>query len=120
MNPPASGMMKVFCQVVVACGLFLGAAGTSRAQTGVGSVTGQRTTDGRILQPDNSSSPSTTAVNPARADRPALPPEIKQKLKQFEVAREAFIARQEQLRKLLQGATTDKERDAIRQRIKDS
>jgi len=114
--------MNMFRKIAAACLLLLGAVASGSAQTSsISPTTIQRSTDGRILQPDKSSSPTVTAVQP-RPDRTerALPPEIKDKLKQFEAAREAFINRQEQLRKQMDGATTDKERDAVRQRIKES
>lgn len=91
--------------------------------TSASPATIQRNTEGRILQPAQpSSSPLTPAVSASRPDRNerALPPEVKEKLKQFEAAREAFINRQEQLRRQMDGAAGDKEREAIRQRIKES
>ena len=112
--------MNLFRQVAVVGALLLGAALSLPAQTGSVSATSvKRTTDGRILQPDNSSSPTASATGQIRPAN-SLPPEITQQLKKFEIAREAFITRQEQLRKQLQGASSDKERDAIRARIKDS
>ena len=60
-----------------------------------------------------------TAPRPDRTER-ALPPEIREKLKQFEAAREAYIKQQEELRRKLDGATTEQERENIRQRLKES
>jgi gas vesicle protein len=111
----------MFRQIASTC-VLLGAVTMVSAQTGsLSTVTVQRNTDGRIIQPDKTTSPTITDGQP-RPDlsQRALPPEIKDKVRQFETAREAFIRRQELLRKEMQGATTDKERDAIRQRIKDS
>ncbi|HWN95535.1 MAG TPA: hypothetical protein VNT99_10915 [Methylomirabilota bacterium] len=82
----------------------------------------QRNTDGRILQPQSPSSPAVNAAVQPRTDRVerTLPPEIKEKVRQFEKAREAFINREENLRRQLDGAATDRDRNSIRQHIKEN
>jgi len=114
--------MKMLRPIATVGLLLLGAAMSVSAQTSAVTPTAiQRNNEGRILQPDISTAPtvnSTTKPRPDRLER-TLPPEIKDQVKKFERAREAFIQRQEELRKQMDGATTEKERDSVRQRIKE-
>ncbi len=123
-----SEFMNKFRQFAAVMALLLCASLDAAAQSGTGTNTAlspsvtTRNSDGRILQPQTTPSPTVTGVNAPRPDRNerALPPEIKAQVKQFETAREVFIRRQEELRKQLDGARTDKERESVRQLIKDN
>jgi hypothetical protein len=55
------------------------------------------------------------AARPEPADLRKLPPEIRERLRRFEVVREAYLKEQEELRKKLRGAATDAERDRVRE-----
>src|SRR6266571_4482252 len=65
----------------------------------------------RIILPDpaalNNPMNSPTGVRPSRSERPDFPPELKLRLRSFESLREIYVAREEELRKQLRGATTD-------------
>ena len=115
--------MNKFRQFAAVAALLMGVALHAAGQVGqVSPALTPRPTDGRILPPDTTPAPAANTATTPRPDRVerTLPPEIRQKLKEFEAAREAFIRREEQLRKQMDGATTDKEREAIRQRIKEN
>jgi gas vesicle protein len=118
--------MNKFRQFAAIIALLLGVALNAVAQVGTGTNTSispsvtKRDSDGRILQPQTTPSPTAAGVNAPRLERNALPPEIKDKVKQFETAREAFIRKQEELRRQLDGARTDKERESVRAHIKDN
>ena len=114
--------MKKSRQFAAIIALILSAVMHAAAQTDTVSPSlVKRDADGRILQPDPTPSPAAevTAPRPVRTER-ALPPEIREKLKQFEAAREAFIKQQEELRRKMDGAITEKERENIRRNIKES
>jgi len=128
LGPRANEFMKQFRQFAAVAAFLVSVAMNTAAQSGTNDTISptptaiKRTTDGRILQPDTVLSPASAGVIATRPDRNerALPPEIKERLRQFEAAREAFIKRQEELRRRMEGATTDRERESIRQRQKES
>ena len=47
-----------------------------------------------------------------------LPPEIRDRIRRFELVREAYLKEQEELRKRLRGAATEAERDRVRELIR--
>lgn len=49
------------------------------------------------------------------SDLRKLPPEIRERIRRFEVVREAYLKEQEELRKRLRGAVTEAERDRVRE-----
>ena len=55
------------------------------------------------------------AVRPESTDLRRLPPEIRERLRRFEVVREAYLRDQEELRKRFRGAATDAERERVRE-----
>jgi hypothetical protein len=113
--------MIEFRQLALLAALLLAAAAHVAAQT-ISTTPTDRNSDGKIISPEPTETPAiNTAVKP-RPDRVerALPQEIRDKVKQFETAREAFIRREEELRKRADGATTEKEREAIRARIREN
>jgi hypothetical protein len=59
-----------------------------------------------------------SAIRPVAADLRRLPPEIRDRVRRFEVVREAYLKEQEELRKRLRGATTEAERDRVRELIR--
>ena len=112
--------LRIFIAITIA-GFFLAAA-TLRAQT---ITSTQRITSGRILLPDPSVAPidpidSTALFKPPDRPERYLPPEVKALLRRFEAARQQYLQREAELKRKLQGATTDQERQAIRERLKDS
>jgi len=46
-----------------------------------------------------------------------LPPEIRERIQRFEITREAYLKRQEELKQRLRGAATDEERQRIRDQL---
>ena len=57
-------------------------------------------------------------VRPDPVDLRKLPPEIRERIKRFELVREAYLKEQEELRKRLRGAATEAERDQVRELIR--
>jgi hypothetical protein len=87
-------------------------------------ATASRNTSGRILLPQppaDASQPTVDAFLGVRPDRPerSLAPEVREQLNRFRDAREKYLEDQAKLEKLLKGAT-EKEREEIRKRIKES
>ena len=117
--------MKIFCPAIILALLCFHDTARGMADNAAATSAGQaKQNQGRILPNDT---PSTLTANPTApasgrpdTDLRKLPPEIQVKLKQFQSAAEAFIRRQDELKKKLDGATTDKERAEIRERIKES
>ena len=85
---------------------------SSLAQTNVSPAVSPRDNrDGRVVLSD----PQAKA-NETKPDS-ALPREIRERLARFERSRQDYERRQQELDRLLRGATTEKERDRIRERI---
>jgi hypothetical protein len=57
-------------------------------------------------------------VGPASVDRQNLSDAVKDRLRRFELSRDAYLREQEQLRKRLEGAATEAERERVRALIK--
>jgi hypothetical protein len=96
-----------------------------RAQTngdGTTPATVERTTVGKVLLPEPTATPTDPTLPPLRpTDRPERTPlsgDIKEKLRQFEHAREAYLKAREDLEARARGSTAD-QRNAIRDRMKD-
>jgi hypothetical protein len=105
---------------VVAIGLSLFAS-NSRAQTNVANSTPQTTRDGMVLAPEQTTANDSSVIaasdtRPSRPERPNLPPEVQSRIERFKVDARAYLARQEALKKELQGAN-DKERAIIREKL---
>jgi hypothetical protein len=58
------------------------------------------------------------SIRPDPVDLRKLPPEIRERIKRFELVREAYLKEQEELRKRLRGAATEAERDRVRELIR--
>jgi ABC-type transporter Mla subunit MlaD len=59
------------------------------------------------------------ALRPPRPERPTLPPDVSERLKQFRSAAEAYLKQREELEKQLRGAT-EQQRQIIRERLKEN
>ena len=99
------------------------ATGTAMAQTNPPDATTQPTRDGTIVVPEkltatDSANLTTSNLRPPRTERPKLPPEVFARIERFKLDARAYLARQEALKKQLQGAN-DKERAAIREQLKE-
>jgi hypothetical protein len=87
----------------------------SLGQTSIGSTVKPVERDGRVVVSDQQ---ATDLGLPAlTTDAQRLPPEIKERLRKFEVIRETYLKEQASLRKRLTGAATDEERERIRAQI---
>lgn len=77
---------------------------------------------GKVVQPEKLTVPdaNTSAANlrPALSERPALPPEVLTRIERFKQDARAYLAKQDALKKQLQGAS-DRERAAIRDQLRD-
>lgn len=93
-------------------------AGTALGQASVTPTIKPTDRDGRVILSDQQAADvglnSLTTV-----DRQKLPPEIRDRIKRFEVVREAYLKEQALLRKRLTGAATEEERDRIRALIQE-
>jgi hypothetical protein len=86
-----------------------GAVSTTLGQTSItAATTVQR--DGRVVLSDEQAA----AAGLATVDRQRLSPEIQDRIKRFEVVREAYLKEQALLRKRLSGAATEEERERVR------
>ncbi len=85
-------------------------------------ATVERTTVGKVLLPEPTATPTDPTLpllkRPDRPERPPLSGDIKEKLRQFESAREAYLKAREDLEARARGST-DEQRNAIRDRMKD-
>jgi len=70
--------------------------------------------EGRVILSDQQASD----LGLTSIDRQKLPLEIKERIRRFEIIREAYLQEQALLRKRLSGATTEEERERIRALIK--
>jgi hypothetical protein len=75
--------------------------------------------DGRIILSEQQATDSGLSPT-ANLDRQRLPPEIKERIRRFEIIRDRYLREQAQLRKKLTGAATEEERERIRALIQDS
>ena len=78
--------------------------------------------DGQVLLPDrptatDPANATASSLRPPRPERPDLPPPVLTPVERFKREARVYLDREEALRKALLGAS-DRDRDAIRQRIK--
>jgi len=90
-------------------------------QDPVGTTPTVRTADreGRIVLSDQQATDSGLSPS-STGDRQKLPPEIKERIRRFEIIRDNYLREQALLRKKLTGAATEEERERIRALIRDS
>lgn len=77
---------------------------------------------GNVLAPDRPTAvdanvSATTAVRPNRPERPALSPEVQNRLERFKLDARAYLAQQEALKKRMYGAN-EQERAELRQQLR--
>ena len=98
--------------------LWLAAIGAP-AQTNVNPAS-QPVRDGQIVSPEKLTATDlspTSNLRPPRDERQKLPPAVLERIERFKRDARAYLEKQEALKKQAQGAN-DRERDAVRQRIK--
>jgi len=103
--------------------LFLSAASLALAQTNVVDAATQPQRDGKIVVPEkptatDDANVTSTTLRPPRLERESLPPAVQERLDRFKTEARAYLARQQELKKKLEGAN-DKERAAIREQLKE-
>jgi len=114
----------IFIGLLSWAGLFLpDSIGLAQAQPqdSVGTTPTVKTADrdGRIVLSEQQATDSGLSPT-ANLDRQRLPPEIKERIRRFEIIRDRYLREQAQLRKKLTGAATEEERERIRALIQDS
>jgi hypothetical protein len=107
--------------IVAGMGMSL-AAGMAVAQTNVDAAT-QVKRDGQVILPErptatDAANATTATLRPSRPERPNLPPEVQARVERLKQEARAYLARQQLLKKQLQGAS-DKDRAAIRAQIRE-
>jgi len=98
-------------------------AGAAAAQTNPVNTAAQPRRNGRVIVPErptstDSANVTSSNLRPPRAERPHLPPEIQARIERFKLDANAYLARQQALKKQFQGAN-DRERAAIREQMKE-
>jgi F0F1-type ATP synthase epsilon subunit len=104
--------------------ILIAAATASFGQTNVDSIAPTvKTTEreGRIVVSDQQATDLGINIGPgpAAVDRQNLTPAVKERVQRFELSRDAYQREQEQLKKRLNGAATEAERERVRALIKD-
>lgn len=99
------------------------AAGQAQAQTNPVDTATQPQRDGKVVVPERPTATddanlAATALRPPRLERGTLPPVVQERLDQFKTEARAYLARQQELKKKLEGAN-DKERAIIREQLKE-
>jgi hypothetical protein len=99
------------------------AASSAPAQTNPVDAVAQPTREGRVVLPDkptatDSGNITASTSRPPRPERESLPPEVQARLDRFKADARAYLARQQELKKKLEGAN-DKERALIREQLKE-
>ena len=109
-------------QSVAGMAALLAAAATCFGQvsngTSITPVVKSTDREGRIVVSDQQAVDS-GIVGPTAIDRQNLAPAIKERLQRFEIPRDAYLLEQQQLRRRLNGATTEAERERVRALIKE-
>lgn len=116
-------VMKLTKQLAAIGAATLIVAASVPAQTNPVNTTGQPLPNGRVILPEKLTAPDSanatiSTLRPALTERPNLPPEVLARIERFKQDARAYLARQEALKKQLQGAN-DKERALIREQLKE-
>ena len=96
--------------ILLAAGLGLGLLAPSASAQVAPGLTNIADRVGKVILPGQGpldSSPTTVVSRPPRLERPDLPQEIKVRIAQFAKSRETYLAREQELKRKLQGATDD-------------
>ena len=98
------------------------ATGGAVAQTNINTATSVKR-DGQVIVPERPTSTdaanaTTVTLRPSRPERPNLPPELQARVERLKQEARAYLARQQALKKQLQGAN-DKDRAALRAQIRE-
>lgn len=105
--------------------ILVAGAATCFGQTNIDSIAPTvKTTEreGRIVVSDQQAVDlgiSVGIVGPTATDRQRLSEAVKLRLQRFEMSRDAYLREQEQMKKRLQGAATEAERERVRALIRD-
>jgi F0F1-type ATP synthase epsilon subunit len=94
---------------------------TSFGQTNITPTVKTTEREGRIVVSDQQATDLgiNLSPGPAAVDRQNLTPAVKERVQRFELSRDAYQREQEQLKKRLNGAATEAERERVRALIKD-
>jgi hypothetical protein len=92
------------------------------AQTNPVDTATQPKRDGKVVVPErptvtDDANLTDATLRPPRLERESLPPVVQERLDRFKTEARAYLARQQELKKKLEGAN-DKERAAIREQLK--
>lgn len=103
--------------------LVLSATSLALAQTNPVDAVAQPQRDGKVVVPERPTATddaniTATTLRPPRLERESLPPVVQERLDRFKTEARAYLARQQELKKKLEGAN-DKERAAIRELLKE-
>jgi hypothetical protein len=117
----AAKVMKLKQQSCVIIMVTMLAAGSAWAQTNPVDSAAQPKRDGSVIVPERLTATDSSVVlgvkeRPTRPERPNLPPEVQALIERMKQEARAYLARQQDLKKQLQGAT-DKERAEIRKQL---
>jgi hypothetical protein len=97
------------------------AAATAYGQTNLSTAVKPAQRQGRIVVSDQQATDLglNVGITPTTVDRRNLSEAVKLRLERFELSREAYLREQEQLKKRLNGAATEAERERVRALIRD-
>ena len=101
--------------------IFVATAPTAFAQTSITSVVKTADRDGRIVLSAQQATDLglNITLGPTSIDRQNLSDAVKLRLQRFELSRDTYLREQEQLKKRLNGAATEAERERVRALIKE-
>src|SRR5262245_4770681 len=99
-------------------GLLLPAWASAQDAVGTTPTVRSAERDGRIVLSDQQATENGLSLT--TTDRQLLPPEIKERIRRFELIRDNYLKEQALLRKKLTGAATEEERERIRALIQDT
>lgn len=102
--------------------LVWSATSLALAQTNPVDAAIQPQREGKVIVPERTTTTddaniTATTLRPPRLERGSLPPAVQERLDRFKADARAYLARQQALKKKLEGAN-DKERAAIREQLK--
>jgi len=106
---------------VVSVAISIAAAATSFGQTNITSAVKPTERNGRIVVSEQQATDLglNIGVAPTLTDRQNLSDAVRSRLQRFELSRDAYLREQEQLKKRLNGASTEAERERVRALIKE-